>query len=105
MKWIFPMLAFTLMAIAIWGLTEPRPVHSRTVAFDNAYGNVTRLQVYARVDDDAEKAATATCDQTTCTFDLAMTDARHVVELSVEQNGERSAPTRVTLDTTSRKGR
>ena len=107
MKWVFPMLGLTLMAVAIWGLTEAREqdVHTRTVAFDNTYGNVARLQVHVKVDDAAEKPATAVCDKTTCTFYLALTDARHIVELSVEQNGKRSAPTRVTLDTTSLKER
>ena len=107
MKWLVPLLGLTLMAIAIWGLTEARgqDVHTRTVAFDNRYGNVTRLQVYVKVDDSAEKGATAICDKTTCTFYLALTDARHIVELSVEQNGKRSAPTRVSLDTTSLKER
>ena len=103
MKWLFPLAGLVMMVVAIWGLTESRKqdVHTRQVAFDNTYGNTTRLQVYVEVDDCAAKPVTATCDKTTCIFDLALTDARHTVELSVEQDGKRSAPTRVTLDTTS----
>ena len=105
MKWLFPLLGFVVMGIAIWGLTEAQEpdLHTRTVAFDNTYGNVTRLQIYVKVDNAAEKPATATCDKKTCTFQLQLTNARHVIELSVEQNGKRSAPTRITLDTSSMK--
>ena len=73
--------------------------HTRKIAFDNVYGNVDRLPVQVRVDGGAERAATATCDAKTCTFELPLTNARHELVISVEQKGQRSAPTRVTLDT------
>jgi hypothetical protein len=30
---------------------------------------------------------------------MPMTNARHELEISIEHNGQRSAPTRITLDT------
>jgi hypothetical protein len=107
MKWLFPLVGLVMMVVAIWGLIEARTpdVHTRQVAFDNTYGDTTQLQVYVEVDESAVQPVTAICDETTCIFDLPLTDARHTVELSVEQNGKRSAPTRVTLDTTSLKER
>ena len=121
MKWLIPLLGLVVLTIAIWGLTEAQEVtltkaqeatptkaqearpHFRAVAFDNTYRNATRLRIYFKVDDAAEKSETATCDRRTCTFLLQLTNARHVVELSVEQNGKRSAPTKVSLDTTAMK--
>ena len=107
-KLIYLVIGVGVAALLVWAvrhrLEEP-DMRSRKVAFDNTYGDTTQLQVYVEVDESAVKPVTATCDETTCIFDLPLTDARHTVELSVEQNGKRSAPTRVTLDTTSLKER
>ena len=91
-----------LTVLAFWALHERRaPVHVRTVAFDNVYGNVDRLPVQVKVDNSASQATTAACDAKTCTFALPLTNARHELEISIEHGGQRSAPTRVTLDTSS----
>ena len=74
---------------------------SRTVAFDNVYGQVDRLAIHVSVDGGAERPLTATCDRRICTFEVPLTDGRHELAISVEQNGRRSAPARVTLDTTN----
>ena len=82
---------------------DPRAtdIPTRTVAFDNVYGGVNQLPVHVRVDDGPEQSLTATCDPTTCTFKLPLTNARHQVAISVEQGGRRSFPSRVTLDTST----
>jgi hypothetical protein len=94
----------TLLALgAFWifrGDDEP-VARLRTVAFDNLYGNVTQLPVHVSVDGQPEQAMTAECSEKTCTFSLQLTNAVHNVAISVEQNGRRSAPARVTLDTTN----
>ena len=102
MKWALVIAAWA----GLGALTACAPVdrqspdtHTRKVAFDNVYGNVDRLPVHVRVDDGAERATTATCDAKTCTFELPLTNARHELVISVEQKGQRSTPTRVTLDT------
>ena len=69
------------------------------MAFDNIYGKVDKLPVQVKVGEGAEQRLTATCDAKTCTYDLPLTDGRHELALSVEQNGHRSAATRVILDT------
>ena len=104
MKWLFPLVALVLMALGIWKLTGvPAPeVHTRVVAFDNVYGTAERLTVHVKVDDGPEQFLTATCEPTMCSFKVGLTNARHVLTLSVEQDGKRSAPTQVTLDTSSR---
>jgi hypothetical protein len=71
------------------------------VAFDNTYGGVDRLVVHLKLDGYPEETLNATCDAKTCTFDLLLIDGRHELELSVQQNGLRSAPTRATVDTTA----
>ena len=98
LRFLAVMLGLTVLAF--WAFHE-RPtlaLRSRNVAFDNVYGNVDRLAVQVRVDDGAEVSTTAACDAKTCTFSLPMTNAQHVLEVSIEHNGQRSAPTRVTLD-------
>ena len=91
--------------IAFWALAGAAPdkARERTVAFDNVYGNAKRLQVYVVVDNTPEQGASAKCDAKTCTFKLRLTNARHELMMSVEQDGRRSAPTRVTLDTSGMK--
>ena len=92
-----------LTVLAFWAFderAEPR-ARTRTVAFDNVYGNVDRLPVHVRLDGGAEYPTTATCDAKTCTFTMPLTNARHELEISIEQNRQRSAPTRVTLDTSA----
>ena len=76
-------------------------VPARTVAFDNVYGQVDRLPVHVSVDGGVEQPLTAACDPRMCTFTLPLTNARHALVISVEQNGRRSAPVRVTLDTSN----
>ena len=76
-------------------------VRTRKVGFDNLYGRVERLVVQVKLDDQAEQTVTATCDASTCIFELPLTDERHELELAVVQNGLRSATTRVTLDTSA----
>ena len=105
-RWLFPAVGAALMATAIWTLanrpSSPAPAaRTRTVAFDNRYGNVERLPIHVRVDGGVEQAVTAACDARTCAFDLPLTNARHELLISVEHNGQRSAPTRVTLDTSA----
>ena len=90
-----------LTGLAFWAFhqrTGP-PVHPRNVAFDNVYGNVDRLPVQVKVDGGAEFSTTAACDAKTCTAVIPLANARHEVEMSVVHNGQRSAPTKVTLDT------
>jgi hypothetical protein len=55
--------------------------------------------VRVSVDGGPEQSLTATCDPKTCTFKLPLTNARHELVISVEQGGRRSAPARVTVDT------
>ena len=71
----------------------------RTIAFDNLYGDSKSLLTHVRVDGGPEQTLTATCTDAACTFELPLTDARHEVLVAVEQDGRRSQPTRVTLDT------
>ena len=74
-------------------------VPTRTVAFDNVYGGADRLPVRVSVDGGPEQSLTATCDPKACSFKLPLTNARHELVISVEQGGRRSAPARVTVDT------
>jgi hypothetical protein len=92
-----------LTVLAFWAFHErPTPkVRVRTVAFDNLYGNVDRLPVQVKVDGGAEYPTAAACDAKTCTFSIPLTNARHELEISIEHGGQRSAPTRVTLDTSN----
>ena len=92
-----------LTVLAFWAFHERAalPVRVRTVAFDNVYGNVDRLPVQVKVDDGTEGSTSAACDAKTCTFSLPLTNGRHELEIAIEQNGQRSAPTRVTLDTSA----
>lgn len=80
---------------------DPRAtdIPTRTVAFDNVYGGVNQLPVHVTVDDGPEQSFTVTCDPKTCTFKLPLTNAKHELVISVEQGGRRSAPARVTIDT------
>ena len=73
-------------------------VPTRTVTFDNVYG-ADRLLAYVTVDGGPQQWLTATCDPMTCSFKLPLTNARHELAISVEQRGRRSAPARVTVDT------
>ena len=101
MKWLFPLVAIVLMALAIWTLTDrsTQATRSRKVAFDNLYGNAERLTIHVRLDGGDERALQATCDPKVCTFDLEMTNARHELVIAVEQNGVRGGATSLTLDT------
>ena len=102
-RFLFVAVVLGLTVIAFWAFHGPGtpPVHSRTVAFDNVYGTVDRLPVQVKVDDGAEFSATATCDAMTCTFVIPLANARHELELSVIHNSQRSAPTRVAIDTSA----
>lgn len=77
----------------------PADAPLRTVAFDNKYGAATTLAIHVRVDDGREQSLTATCDPMTCSFQLPLTNAKHELTLTVEQDGQRSEPTLVTVDT------
>ena len=94
-----------LTVIAFWaafGLDQPeRPADLRVhmVGFDNRYGNVERLRIHVTVNGLTEQASVATCDPTMCTFELPLPDAVHEILISVEHDGRRSEPARVTLDT------
>jgi hypothetical protein len=106
MKWLLAVVVCAALALATWRLTErPEPppfqIRTRTVAFDNLYGNVDKLAVQAKVDDGVEQTTTAACDAKTCTLELPLTNGQHELVLSVEQNGLRSASTKVTLDTSN----
>ena len=65
------------------------PVTLRTVGFDNRYA-VTTLRVHVRVDAGREQTLMATCDPQTCAFQLPLSEGRHDLLISVEQNGIRS---------------
>ena len=99
----FLVVTLGLTVLAFWAFYErpEPPVHARTVAFDNVYGNVDRLPVHVKVDDGVEFSTTAACDAKTCTLAIPLANARHELEMSVVHNGQRSAPTRVTLDTSA----
>ena len=92
-----------LVALAFFTFRAPTPpqlqVRTRTVAFDNIYGGVDRLVVQLKLDSYPEETVNATCDAKTCTFELLLINGRHELELSVQQNGQRSAATRATVDT------
>ena len=103
LRFLAVVLGLTVL-VAFWAFHERSASPAvRTVAFDNVYGNVERLAVHVRVDNGAEMATTAACDAKTCTFSMPLTNARHELELSIEHNGQRSAATRVTLDTSNLK--
>ena len=111
LKYATVLLALTVFSFwAVHGRSETTPeaqptrsinraITIRSVAFDNLYGNVKRVTVYVTVEDQAEQVATATCGPKTCTFEIPLTDARHELLMSVEHDGKRSEPARVTLDT------
>lgn len=80
---------------------RPADVPVRSVAFDNVYGQVDRLPVHVAVDSGVEQPHTAACDTRTCTFKLPLTNGLHKLTISVEQNGRRSAPVVVTVDTSN----
>ena len=96
-----------LMVLAFWAVHDepgsrartPPDIRLRSVAFDNRYGDAERLAVYVKVDDLREEMVSATCDAKTCTFQLAMRDGVHELLISVDHNGRRSDPAKVTLDT------
>jgi hypothetical protein len=95
--------AVAVIGVALWGFRSrgpAAPLRERTVAFDNTYGK-EQLRVHVSVDRGSEQTLTAACDPTTCTFKLPLTNARHELTLAVELNGQRSAPTTVTVDTRS----
>lgn len=71
----------------------------RVIAFDNVYGRVETVKVYVTVDGGDEQTRMATCGQNTCSFSVPLTDGTHTLLLSVEQDGKRSRPTTVTVDT------
>jgi hypothetical protein len=76
-------------------------IPQRTVAFDNLYGSAATVPVFVTVDDGLEQALTATCDAKACTFKVRLTNARHELTVSVIHDGRRSAPARVTVDTSN----
>lgn len=102
-------ILLVLTVFAFWAVRDEErpagrtgsPSRVQTVAFDNVYGDVVRLPVYVTLDDSAEQMETATCDDRTCTFRLAMTDDVHELLIAVVVDGKRSEPARVTLDTRS----
>jgi hypothetical protein len=106
-NWIMKLLS-CIVASAVVMLGGCRPldppatdVPTRTVAFDNVYGGPNRLAIHVTIDGGPEQSLTATCDPKTCTFKLPLTNARHELAISVEQGGRRSAPSRVTVDTST----
>jgi len=99
LRFLAVMIGLTVLAFWAFHDRSAPPAHVRTVAFDNLYGNVDRLPVQARVDGGAEYPTAAACDPKTCTFSIPLTNARHELEISIEHGGQRSAPTRITLDT------
>jgi hypothetical protein len=97
-------IAAALAILAACGAKTPPVPRSpagsglRTVAFDNVYGNVASLTVYASVDGGMEQKLPATCNAKTCTFTIPLSNERHQLLLAVEQNGKRGEATKVTLD-------
>jgi hypothetical protein len=92
-------LGLTTVAFCTGRSSPTTDVRTRSVAFDNLYSGVTTLPVNVSVDGGAEQRLIATCDAKTCTFKLPLTNAKHELLMVVEQNGKRSTPTRVALDT------
>lgn len=78
---------------------QARGAWPRAVAFDNVYGRTPAMKVYVTVDTGAEMTLFATCDQKTCTVGVPLTNGPHTLLLAVEQDGKRSEPTKITLDT------
>lgn len=99
LRYLVTLVAVTVFAFWAFAGAAPDKPRTRTVAFDNVYGNVKRLQVHVVVDGAVEQTFTAKCDAKTCSFKVPLTNARHELMLSVNQDGKRSSPTRVTLDT------
>ena len=115
LKYATVLLGLTVLSFwAVHGGSEPRESResalpsaaatgasagTRSVAFDNLDGNVERVTVYVAVDGQAEQVTTATCVPKTCTFELPLTEGRHDLLISVEHDGKRSDPAKVTLDT------
>jgi hypothetical protein len=65
------------------------------------YGANATLPVHVKVDGGVEQPLMAMCEGKTCTIKLPLTNAKHELELAVEQQGRRSAPTQVSIDTSS----
>ena len=101
MKWwrVVTVAAGPAMLIACTSREPETAIRTRTVAFDNVYGTATSLTVHVAVDGGAERRLTATCDRVMCSFKLPLTDGSHRLVLSVEQDGKRSSPTTVAVDT------
>jgi hypothetical protein len=94
-------LAVMLAGLAACRSGAPTQVHMRTIAFDNLYGANATLPVHVKVDGGVEQPLMAMCEGKTCTIKLPLTNAKHELELAVEQQGRRSAPTQVSIDTSS----
>ena len=102
MKSILPLvLCIGAGGLAGCGNDPPVSVRVRTIAFDNVYGQTTQLPVQVKVDGGAEQALIATCDAKTCSFKLPLVNGKHDLEVAVVQQGRRSQPSRVTVDTSS----
>ena len=71
---------------------------ARTIEFNNTYG-ATTLRVFVQVDGGPELSVQATCDPTTCTFQLPLTNAPHSLSVAVELNGERGTPSITDVNT------
>jgi hypothetical protein len=103
LRYTIVLLVLTVSAFWVVSELESPPQSSgirlHTVGFDNRYGRINRLPIHVSVDGRTEQALVATCDPTTCTFDLSLPDAVHDIRISVQHGGRRSESARVTLDT------
>ena len=103
MKWLPLVTALLAGPALLTACTSREPqtpgIRTRTVAFDNVYGAATSLTVHVAVDGGAEQRLTATCNRKECSFRLPLADGSHLLALSVEQDGKRSSPTTVAVDT------
>ena len=79
----------------------PSDARTRKVEFDNVYGRTSSLTVHVSVDGGREQRLVASCSEKTCGFEIPLTNGPHTVLLSVEQDGKRSTPTTVNVDTTN----
>ena len=89
------------VVLAVSTCASEGPLRVRTVTFDNVYGAATSIPVHVKVDGGPEQLLDATCTPSTCSFKLPLSNARHELEVAVEQNGKRSTQSRITVDTTT----
>ena len=104
LRYLAVLLVVTVLAFSVVYLVDSPPPEERVhvLGFDNRYGSADRLTIHVSVDKRPEQPNVATCGPVTCTFKLPLPDGPHEILISVEHNGRRSAPSRMTVDTTKK---